>query len=109
VAVTDQPLGVLGILPFGAGQHLLKAIEMFEASQQRLFRQARLTGEQTHALLGIDCGILWQRAALEDAPSRGANCGCVAALAVATGNDHSVIGFAACFQKWPGEYPDDKQ
>ena len=37
-------------------EHLLEAVEVFEPGQQRLFRQARLTGEQPHADLGMLSG-----------------------------------------------------
>ncbi|MNT89814.1 hypothetical protein D3C72_2306090 [compost metagenome] len=44
---------MVAVLPFGTGQDLLQAVEVFEASQQRLFPKPGLAQEQAHTLLGM--------------------------------------------------------
>ncbi|MNP77898.1 hypothetical protein D3C76_1754160 [compost metagenome] len=48
---------MLGILPFGPRQYLLKPIEVFEPGQQRLLGKSGGTGKQANALLRMLGGI----------------------------------------------------
>ncbi|MNN56165.1 hypothetical protein D3C81_1710820 [compost metagenome] len=78
---------MFAVLPFGTGQHLLQAVEVFEACQQRLFPKPGLAREKTHTVFGMLGRVAGQRAAQQDAPRRGTCHRRIATLAIAPGED----------------------
>ncbi|CRM84299.1 hypothetical protein [Pseudomonas sp. 22 E 5] len=78
---------MFGILPFGAGDHLFKTIQVLEARQQRLLGQARGARKQADAIGCMGQRISSGRIALQDTAHGDARVDAIAAQAVATGED----------------------
>src|SRR5471032_459813 len=78
---------MLGILPLGAGDHLLQTIKVLEPGKQRLLGQTGSARKQADAVGCVSVGIGSGKIALQDTAHRGAWVDAITALAVAAGED----------------------